>query len=592
MKAIILAAGIGYRMKPLTEDTHKTMLKVGDNRIIDNIVSGLILNNIKTIIVATGYLSEQLKSHLVSHYPDVKFVFVHNAEFNVTNNMYTLARVLDTVPIDDDILLIESDLIYDPGVIKKIIESPYDNVALVDKYRIGMDGTVVTINENKITNVIPPHIQDHNFNFTDKYKTLNIYKFSQSFVSETFKPLIHFYVNAIAKTSYYEVILGILVYVQKQEIYAEIIENENWAEVDDPNDLKIADFIFNKEDRYNTLASSWGGFWNYDVLDFYFIRNMYFPNSSIFSELRLHLNKLMTNYGSKQTILNEKLSFFLQCNKGNCLLLNGASQVYPFLKTLFGDKNALIPEPTFGEYRKVFPHATSYIDFIGLNDVEIFSKAKSAEIVVFVNPNNPTGSFINPAWIYEFAKARPDKTVIVDESFIDFAGSKSLQDLLQIYPLENVLIIKSLSKCLGVPGLRLGYVYSENRPFMEQLEASMPIWNNNSLAEYFLESILKHTKAMKDSFNRTIQDREQFRELLTTVGIVKEVFPSSANFILLKIAAGGNTCLDIVKELLITHGIYVKDISGKMSDGQNYFRLAVRLPAENLRFVNVLKSFR
>jgi histidinol-phosphate/aromatic aminotransferase/cobyric acid decarboxylase-like protein/choline kinase len=590
MKAIILAAGIGYRMKPLTKDTHKTMLKVGSNRIIDSIISGLAENNIKTIIVATGYLAEQVKSHLVANFPAIEFVFVHNPEFQETNNVYTLHKVFDTIEIDDDILLIESDLMYDPDVIKKIVESPYDNVALVDKYRIGMDGTVVTIHENRITNVIPPHMQDSDFNFMDKYKTLNIYKFSKSFVSETFKPLVHYYVHSIAKTSYYELILGILVYIQKQEIYVEIIEDEHWAEVDDPNDLKIADFIFNKEERHNILASSWGGFWNYDILDFYFIRNMYFPNSSMLSELRLHLNKLITNYGSKQAILNEKLSFLIQCRKENCFLLNGASQIYPFLKNLFGDKKALIPEPTFGEYRKVFPRATSYFDSIGLTHKEILNQAGFAEIIVFVNPNNPTGSFMKPAWIYEFAKTHPDKTVIVDESFVDFADSESLLDILQLYPLENVLIIKSLSKCLGVPGLRLGYVYSEDKSFLEQLKAGMPIWNSNSLAEYFLESILKHKSAMKDSFNKTIRDREQFRRELAMVGIVKEVFPSSANFILAKMAVDINACREIAKELLLTHGIYVKDISGKMPHGQGYFRLAVRFPDENLHLVSTLKS--
>jgi histidinol-phosphate/aromatic aminotransferase/cobyric acid decarboxylase-like protein/choline kinase len=592
MKAIILAAGIGYRMKPLTENTHKTMLKVGGNRIIDNIISGLVENNIKTIIVATGYLAEQVKSHLVASYPNIEFVFVHNPEFQETNNVYTLHKVFDTAEIDDDILLIESDLIYDPGVIRKIITSRYDNVALVDKYRIGMDGTVVTINENRITNVIPTHMQDYNFNFTDKYKTLNIYKFSKSFVSDTFKPLIHYYVNSIAKTSYYELILGILVYIQKQEIYAEIVEDENWAEVDDPNDLKIANFLFNKEERHNILSSSWGGFWNYDILDYYFIRNMYFPNSSILSELRTHLNKLTTSYGSNQDILNEKLSFFIQCNKENCFLLNGASQVYPFLKSFFRNKRALIPEPTFGEYRDVFREAVTYLDFVGPQREEILSKSKNAEIVVFVNPNNPTGSFIEPKWIYDFAKARPDTRVIVDESFIDFARSDSVQDLLYQNPLHNILVIKSLSKCLGVPGLRLGYIYTADRAFTEALKESMPIWNNNSLAEYFLESILKHRRAMKDSFYRTIQDREQFREELTKVAMVEDVFPSSANFILAKMRIDRGACQKITKELLVKQGIYVKDISEKMPDDRSYLRLAVRFPAENKHLVSVLQSFR
>ena len=87
----------------------------------------------------------------------------------------------DCIDIDDDIILIESDLIYEPTVIERVITSKNDNVALVSKYKSGMDGTVVKLSGDVVTDVIPSHLQDERFDFTDKYKTLNIYKFSRDF---------------------------------------------------------------------------------------------------------------------------------------------------------------------------------------------------------------------------------------------------------------------------------------------------------------------------------------------------------------------------------------------------------------------------
>ena len=95
--------------------------------------------------------------------------------------------LLKNIKIDSDIILIESDLIYNHKIIKDLINDVNKNVALVDQYRSGMDGTVVKIDsKNKITEVIPPHLQDSDFSFSDKYKTLNIYKFSQDFTNNIF----------------------------------------------------------------------------------------------------------------------------------------------------------------------------------------------------------------------------------------------------------------------------------------------------------------------------------------------------------------------------------------------------------------------
>ena len=122
------------------------------------------------------------------------------------------------------------------------------------------------------------------------------------------------------------------------------LKGESWSEVDDPNDLQVAEFAFHKN-RKEILEYNFGGYWNYDVLDFCFIRNMYFPNHAMISELRNSLPDLIHNYGSRQSVLDRKMSWFLLCKEANVLALNGASQIYPMLASRFGAAKALIPAP-------------------------------------------------------------------------------------------------------------------------------------------------------------------------------------------------------------------------------------------------------
>jgi histidinol-phosphate/aromatic aminotransferase/cobyric acid decarboxylase-like protein/choline kinase len=587
MKAIILAAGFGNRMRPLTDGLHKTMLTVAGKTIIGRIVEGLLDNGITDMAIVTGYRAVELTGYLTAEFKNVNFTFVHNARYRETNNIYSMALAFEALTIDSDIILIESDLLYRPEIITRLIRSPHDNVALVDKFRQGMDGTVVAVKEGRITDVIPPHLQPENFDFSDKFKTLNIYKFSREFCETSFKKLLVYYANAIDGNIYYELILGILIYMQKETIHAEIVEGEKWSEVDDPNDLQVAEFTFNRN-RKEILESNFGGFWNYDVLDFCFIRNMYFPNHSIISELRTFLPDLIHNYGSRQSVLDRKMSWFLLCKEANVLALNGASQVYPLVRERFGNRRALIPRPTFGEYSRIFGDRDFYDDAVGIDCAAVEAKAANAEVVVFVNPNNPTGSTIPTAWIHDFAARSPDKTVIVDESFIEFAEMPSVLSILEEKPLDNILIIKSLSKSLGVPGIRLGYAYSCNSELMSFLRNMIPIWNMNSFAENYLEVILKHRNALKASFVQTGKDRAAFFLRLGESELVEKVFPSSGDFLLLRLAQGAPTADTLTRELLSAYSIYVKDVTDKFQDGGQYLRLAVRLPEENERLLAAL----
>jgi histidinol-phosphate/aromatic aminotransferase/cobyric acid decarboxylase-like protein/choline kinase len=581
MKALILAAGYGNRMRPLTDRTHKTLLQVGGKTIIRRILDGLSDNGVTEVCVVTGYRADELETHLRDHFKDFTFQFVRNERYPETNNIYSMALAFEQMTLESDLLLIESDLIYEPAVIRRAIDSPFPNVALVAPYRGGMDGTVVTVSDTIITSVIPTHLQTGDFRFAGKYKTLNIYKFSSEFCRTTFRKLLTYYARVIDDNCYYELILGILTYMQQASIHAEVMDQERFAEIDDPNDLRIAEYVFNPGTRREILEATLGGYWAVEVLDFCFIRNMYFPNASILSELRNNLPSLLHNYGSTQDHLNQKLAYFLLCDVRNVNVLNGASEIYPLFKSQFAGRKALIPAPTFGEYPRVFPDHITYADQVGIDFGAIEQKSNDVSVVVFVNPNNPTGTTLETQRIYDFARNNPEKVCIVDESFIEFAGVRSMRETLESSPLANVIVVKSLSKSLGVPGLRLGYVYCTDPKVNARYREAMPIWNLNSVAENFLEIILKHRKSLAESFVQTIQDREGFARGLRHVPGVAKVYPSGADFLLATCHRPREALAALVSRLLEERSIFVKDVSSKFTDGKSYLRFAVRLPGEN-----------
>jgi histidinol-phosphate/aromatic aminotransferase/cobyric acid decarboxylase-like protein/choline kinase len=591
VRAVILAAGIGRRMRPLSDQRHKTLLEVGGRTIMGRIIDGLEANGITQVCIVTGYRAAEVEGYVTHEFPGLDFTFIRNEAYASTNNIYSMALALEELTPDDDIILIESDLVYEPAVLSRLLKSEHENVALVDRYRIGMDGTVVSVADSHvITQVIPTSLQDERFDFSDKFKTLNIYKFSAEFCRTTFRKLLTYYARIIDDNCYYELILGILIYMQQVQIHAEILEGELWAEVDDPNDLHSADFAFSPSDRRRYLESSWGGYWNTPVVDFAFIRNMYFPTASMMSQLRASLPELATNYGSAQAILDLKLAYFLRCQPDHVHLLNGASQLSPILRRWFRPDRVLIPDPTFGEYSRIFPGARTYRDSGVIKVSEVIDKAAGADLVVIVNPNNPTGTTLATDEVKSLVTRLPDKLVLVDESFIEFSGQPSLIPWAEAAGVGNVVVLKSLSKSLGVPGLRLGYVFTVDKHLADRILDELPVWNINSLAEHLLEIILKYRGDLDASIAQTVMDRERFTADLAALDVVECVYPSGANFLLVGLSLGAERARRLADELLQQDNLYIKDVSSKFEDGRVYWRVAVRTPGANDQLCAALRS--
>ncbi len=149
IQAIILAAGFGRRMQPLSHACHKALLPVAGSTILGRIVDSLLAIAVTDIIVATGYRADEVRAFCADTYPGVTFTFVHNERYATTNNIVSLSLALDRARPDADVLTIECDLLFDVHLLGRLAGGERGNVALVDRYRTGMDGTVVEVDRRR-----------------------------------------------------------------------------------------------------------------------------------------------------------------------------------------------------------------------------------------------------------------------------------------------------------------------------------------------------------------------------------------------------------------------------------------------------------
>ena len=155
--------------------------------------------------------------------------------------------------------------------------------------------------------------------------------------------------------------------------------------------------------------------------------------------------------------------------------------------------------------------------------------------------------------------------------------------------LQNVTVLCSLSKTLGVPGLRIGYLYSRDRSFLDAVDRDIPVWNMGAVAEYFVELLLKFRPQLAASLEQTRVDREQFASSLASVPMVADVAPSGGNFLLVRLHGPTDAAHRLRERLLVSEAIDLKDVTAKFDDGRPRIRLAVRRPAENQRLTAVLR---
>lgn len=144
MKAIILAAGTASRLRPLTEHTPKCLLKIGERSLLQRSMDALLANGVSEFCIVTGYLHEQIEQFVHRQYPDVKVRFIHNADYAATNNIYSLWLARPAAE-GHDVLLLDSDLLYDGAIVGRVLASTRSNVLTLIRHELGEEEMKVVV---------------------------------------------------------------------------------------------------------------------------------------------------------------------------------------------------------------------------------------------------------------------------------------------------------------------------------------------------------------------------------------------------------------------------------------------------------------
>ena len=275
------------------------MVEVNGVRLIDRLLEQLSKLNLQRAVIVVGYEGAKLKDYLGYSYSGLKIDYVENPIYDKTNNIYSLSLAKQQL-IEDDTILIESDLIFEDSLFDKILNCNHKNVALVDKYESWMDGTMVRLDDDhNIVNFIPKKA----FKYSDidfYYKTVNIYKFSKEFSANVYIPFLEAYTQALGNNEYYEQVLRVITLLDSCDLKALPLSGQKWYEIDDVQDLRIAEAMFAEADaKLLKYQNSYGGYWRYpSLLDFCYLVNPYFPKPRMIEEIKANFENLLRDYPS------------------------------------------------------------------------------------------------------------------------------------------------------------------------------------------------------------------------------------------------------------------------------------------------------
>jgi histidinol-phosphate/aromatic aminotransferase/cobyric acid decarboxylase-like protein/choline kinase len=600
MQAIILAAGMGKRLKDLTDDNTKCMVKVNGVTMIERMLSQLDKLKLSGIVIVVGYKADNLIEFVSTLGIHTPIIYVNNDIYYKTNNIYSLYLARNFL-LKEDTLLLESDLVFEDKVLQKLIDDPYPSLALVAKYENWMDGTVVTLDEE---NNIKSFLDKKHFQFKDissYYKTVNIYKFSKEFSNTHYVPFLEAYSKALGDNEYYEQVLKVITLLDKPEIKATILTDESWYEIDDVQDLDIAESIFTTsgEDKLRRIQSRYGGYWRYpDLIDFCYLVNPFYPTPKLLDEIKANFERLICYYPSGMEVNSLLAAKYFGLHKQNVVVGNGAAElIKSLMENLCGKIGIVLP--TFDEYpnRKnpediiaYYPDNNDYA--YTATDLIEFYDDKDVSVLLLINPDNPSGNYIFKKDVLQIAKWAQEKSItfIVDESFVDFvdkeeSGTLLKTEILEQYP--NLFVVKSISKSFGVPGLRLGVLASYNNEMISFLKKDIAIWNINSFAEFYMQIFEKYKNDYENAMYEFKKVRKEYIENLSNIKNLR-VIPTQANYVLCEIL-GKYTAKELTSVLLDKYKIFIKDLSTKKGFNGEFIRIAIKRPEENDKLVEAVR---
>lgn len=602
MQAIILAAGMGKRLGEYTKNNTKCMVSVNGIKLIDRAITQLSRFGLNRLVMVIGYHGEELKTYIGHRYDDlVKIEYIENPIYDKTNNIYSLALAKKEL-CEDDTILLESDLIFEDRMLDLLLNHPDKDLALVAKYESWMDGTMVRIDSDRnIINFVPKEA----FRYEDVdvyYKTVNIYKFSKEFSSGFYVPFLDAYSKVMGNNEYYEQVLRVLTLLKKSPLRALPISDEKWYEIDDIQDLDIASTIFSDGDvKYNEYHKRYGGYWRFpQMLDYCYLVNPFFPTKRMKDEIKANFDVLIGNYPSGMYVNSMLAGKYFGVKQDYILVGNGAAELIKIVMEQHAGSKVGMIFPTFDEYpnrlRKdqIVPYICQDSEFsYSADDLMQFYDDKQISFLLLINPDNPSGHYMPQQDVLRLSNWCETRNIklLVDESFVDFTDGGEDNSILHNDILDsnaNLMVMKSISKSYGVPGLRLGVFATSDKELIARMKKEVSIWNINSFAEFYLQIFGKYESEYRSACAKFREERENFYSKLKTIPYLR-VIPSQANYFLCEVI-DKYTSAELTQKL-IEKNVIISNCGLKNNmEGRQLVRLAIRDRYDNDVLIEVLKT--
>ena len=307
--------------------------------------------------------------------------------------------------------------------------------------------------------------------------------------------------------------------------------------------------------------------------------------------------------------LKKALAKKYACDNKNIVVGNGSTELFYLIPRAILAKQGFLFQPTFSEFRRAFQCNGILINEIKCNEEDLFKvdinkiydyklnanqshiangTTQYEKIIFLCSPNNPTGYLIKKDDILKLTNDLPDTLVVVDEAFMEFTLEPEKNSVISYASkTNNLIVVRSLTKLFGIPGIRLGFLVAHYKTVEKLLNYKEP-WSVNSFAQFCGTVSIKDERFIVDSREYTNKEKAfLFNELSKIRGI--QVFEPSVNFILVKITID-NLNATILYKKLIKFGIVIRNCSNFTTLSEKYFRIAVRRHDENVKLLDTIKK--
>ena len=307
-------------------------------------------------------------------------------------------------------------------------------------------------------------------------------------------------------------------------------------------------------------------------------------------------NEILNYPDSQCTELRKTIAGKISCSESNVIIGNGSNELFYLIPRALKPVKGVLLQPTFSEFKDAFCNSNVDVTEI-VNDDNSFptistniSKLKSDEesMVFLCNPNNPTGQLTLKEDIIELVNDNPNRLIVIDEAFMDFVEKSEKYSVIKDAPLmDNLIVVRSLTKFYGFPGLRLGYLVS-NESIVNKIMRYKEPWTVNTIAQVAGMAAINDDEFTVNTRQYVTGEKDFLYNGLNMIKGIQPLQPT-VNFMLVKVEDIGKTSSEI-QSLLLKHNILIRNCSNFTGLDETYFRVAVKTREENQKLLGALKS--